>query len=183
MSHRYHGPHPRPLIDLIPDYDPHAADADVSDEEDAFYAVDEGDYLLHPKWRALITRSTNRIPRRLQRYIIIYFFAAVFFLAFWFGFFWPRYSAYMQDTWDMDAAPKHRFGLNKPIEFTDLVQVRKLEERHVPKGKGRLVVVGDVHGCRTELEELLKKVAFKEERDHLVLTGDIIAKGALSCYA
>ncbi|KAF2634766.1 Metallo-dependent phosphatase [Massarina eburnea CBS 473.64] len=176
MSHRHHGPHDRPLIDLIPE-NSHGHDLDVSDEEDAFYAVDEGDYLLHPKWRTLLTRTSSRIPRRLQRLILIYGLGLVFSLTLWFALVGPRYKAYMQDTWDMNAWPKDRFGLNKRPEFKDLVQIKKLDERYLPKGEGRLVVVGDVHGCKESLEELLKRVEFKEGQDHLVLTGDIVAKG------
>jgi hypothetical protein len=37
--------------------------------------------------------------------------------------------------------------------------------------------VGDVHGCKKELEHLMRKVEFVRGRDHLILTGDIIAKG------
>jgi hypothetical protein len=42
---------------------------------------------------------------------------------------------------------------------------------------GRTVVVGDVHGCRRELEELLEKVAFVRGTDRLVLVGDLVARG------
>ena len=42
----------------------------------------------------------------------------------------------------------------------------------------RLVVVGDVHGCATELEHLLKEVAFDADAgDELALVGDLVRKG------
>jgi Calcineurin-like phosphoesterase len=41
---------------------------------------------------------------------------------------------------------------------------------------GRTVIVGDVHGCRAELEDLLDKVGFGEG-DRLFLTGDLISRG------
>ncbi|KAJ5896360.1 uncharacterized protein N7473_005759 [Penicillium subrubescens] len=42
----------------------------------------------------------------------------------------------------------------------------------------RLVIVGDIHGMRKSLENLLKKVGFdKAKGDHLILTGDITNKG------
>lgn len=42
---------------------------------------------------------------------------------------------------------------------------------------GRTFVVGDVHGCRQELEDLLDAAIFRPERDALVLVGDLVAKG------
>lgn len=41
---------------------------------------------------------------------------------------------------------------------------------------GRTVIVGDVHGCRQELETLLDRVAFTSG-DRLVFVGDLVAKG------
>jgi hypothetical protein len=40
----------------------------------------------------------------------------------------------------------------------------------------RTIVVGDVHGCRTELEALLDRVAFASG-DRLVFVGDLVARG------
>jgi hypothetical protein len=39
------------------------------------------------------------------------------------------------------------------------------------------VIVGDVHGCTGELEELLDKARFDQAKDHLVLVGDLVARG------
>ena len=41
---------------------------------------------------------------------------------------------------------------------------------------GRTVIVGDVHGCRRELEQLLDRLAFAAG-DRLVFVGDLIARG------
>src|SRR6476646_4599770 len=41
---------------------------------------------------------------------------------------------------------------------------------------GRTVIVGDVHGCRRELELLLEAVGFAGG-DRLVFVGDLIARG------
>ena len=38
------------------------------------------------------------------------------------------------------------------------------------------VIIGDVHGCLTELDALLRKVRFTKG-DRLVLVGDLVAKG------
>lgn len=166
-------PHHRPLIDFIPD-NPH--DFDVSDEEDAFYAIDEGDSLLHPKWRAVLSQTANRVPRRLQRFIGVYAGIALLLCIAWFAILGPSYRALFRPRDDMEM-PAQSFGKNKRPEFGGMVQVKKLDDRWLPKGEGRLIVVGDVHGCRKELEHLMQKVDFVKGRDHLVLTGDIIAKG------
>jgi hypothetical protein len=42
---------------------------------------------------------------------------------------------------------------------------------------GRTVIVGDVHGCTGELEELLERVRFVEGGDRLVLVGDLVVRG------
>jgi hypothetical protein len=75
------------------------------------------------------------------------------------------------------------------IHNSDLVQTSKerlrihtLPPKFLPEtGKhrhsGRLVVVGDVHGMRKELEALLLEVKFNNKDDHLILAGDMIDKG------
>lgn len=40
----------------------------------------------------------------------------------------------------------------------------------------RTVIVGDVHGCRAELEDLLAKIGFTED-DRLYFVGDLVARG------
>jgi hypothetical protein len=39
------------------------------------------------------------------------------------------------------------------------------------------VIVGDVHGCTAEVEELLEQLRFVEARDRLVFVGDLIVRG------
>ena len=55
---------------------------------------------------------------------------------------------------------------------------------HKPKhhGSRRLILVGDVHGAFDELKALLQKVDYdpSDGADHLVLTGDMVAKGPKS---
>jgi hypothetical protein len=41
----------------------------------------------------------------------------------------------------------------------------------------RTVIVGDVHACTGELEDLLERVRFDEAKDRLVLVGDVIVRG------
>ncbi len=41
----------------------------------------------------------------------------------------------------------------------------------------RTIVVGDIHGCFREFQELLAKVHFSEEEDQLILLGDLMDRG------
>lgn len=75
------------------------------------------------------------------------------------------------------------YGLSARPAFSDLVQLADLSPKYVPQtGKhrsstGKLVVVGDVHGMRHSLVELLEKVDFDKKHDHLILAGDMVSKG------
>lgn len=69
-------------------------------------------------------------------------------------------------------------------KFEHLIRLADLPSDFVPEtGKhrsrhsGRLVVVGDVHGMKDALVDLLEKVKFDKKRDHLILAGDMISKG------
>jgi ubiquinone biosynthesis protein UbiJ len=41
---------------------------------------------------------------------------------------------------------------------------------------GRLILVGDVHGCDDELSDLLRESKFDSRRDLVVLLGDLVNK-------
>src|SRR5205085_2307808 len=41
----------------------------------------------------------------------------------------------------------------------------------------RTIVVGDIHGCIDEFEELLKTLSYKKETDRLILLGDLVDRG------
>lgn len=72
-------------------------------------------------------------------------------------------------------------------DFDDITLVGELDNALVPQpddrsssssGLGRrVIVVGDIHGMKPELEHLLKKLQFDRESDHLVSVGDMISKG------
>lgn len=48
--------------------------------------------------------------------------------------------------------------------------------RGAPSGGHRTIIVGDVHGCATELDALLDRLAFSSG-DRLVFVGDLVARG------
>jgi hypothetical protein len=158
-----------PLIHLIPD---HHDDLDASDEEDDFYGKDE-DFLIPKRYHQRI----ERLPRRVKRISGGGIALAFLFLISWWTYFGPRYSAYKHEISLMDHAPEMLYGSNARHTFKDMIQVSDMDEQHLPKKGQRLVFVGDVHGCRKELEHLLKKVDFRRKHDHLVLAGDMINKG------
>lgn len=58
---------------------------------------------------------------------------------------------------------------------------RCVSERRPSKSKGgRRVFVGDIQGCRDELETLLDEVHFKPGRDRLLPVGDLVNRGPRS---
>lgn len=44
-------------------------------------------------------------------------------------------------------------------------------------GPGRLIIIGDVHGCVKELREVLDEAEYVEGEDTVVLVGDLVDKG------
>ena len=45
---------------------------------------------------------------------------------------------------------------------------------------GRIIAIGDIHGCHAEFSELLQRVDLKPE-DQLILLGDLVNRGPDSC--
>ena len=46
-----------------------------------------------------------------------------------------------------------------------------------PPTGSRVFVMGDIHGCLDEMNELLKKIDFEPKKDVLILTGDLVFRG------
>ncbi|KEF63886.1 uncharacterized protein A1O9_01864 [Exophiala aquamarina CBS 119918] len=79
------------------------------------------------------------------------------------------------------------FGTNARPRFPNMIHLQDLDPKLLPrtsrgkhegiKDMKRLIFMGDIHGCKKELEDLLKKVHFDPVTDHLIATGDIVLKG------
>lgn len=66
---------------------------------------------------------------------------------------------------------------------TDKVKLPIVVHETVTKSKlkpGRLIIVGDVHGCAAELQQLLQQVQYTQEQDNLIFVGDLVNKGPRS---
>jgi hypothetical protein len=112
-------------------------------------------------------------------------------LAILLGFSWAAYMMMPREvpTASHDRLPedssngKHQqYGSTTRPNLKDIIQLLDLPPNYVPEtGKyrraGRLVVVGDVHGMKDALVDLLSKVKFDKKEDHLILAGDMISKG------
>ncbi|EEH42511.1 uncharacterized protein PADG_07331 [Paracoccidioides brasiliensis Pb18] len=147
------------------------------------------------KWPARTSdlRKLATAPR-FRRYIIVYFILLWICLGSWLGFFCPRLKENSQLLDSLSLMTKGKmggwFGSNSMPKFNDLVYIRSLDPTLLPSDgkttpdnphRKRLIVLGDVHGCLDELENLLRKVAFDPKQgDHLIFTGDLIAKGPKS---
>ncbi|CEP15248.1 hypothetical protein [Parasitella parasitica] len=46
-----------------------------------------------------------------------------------------------------------------------------------PSDQGRIFVMGDIHGCLNEMNQLLDKIQFKPDQDVLILAGDLVFRG------
>lgn len=46
-----------------------------------------------------------------------------------------------------------------------------------PSDQSRIFVMGDIHGCLKEMNQLLDKIQFKPDQDALILAGDLVFRG------
>ena len=77
---------------------------------------------------------------------------------------------------------RHMDGLNGlPLPVGNPIPKTMHKTVHAADLKpGRLIIVGDIHGCVDELHALLDKVAFSHDIDNLIFAGDLVNKGPSS---
>ena len=160
-----------------------------------------------PNWAQVLTAP------RLRRYI---FTSLILLLLFWVNWRWWIHPIDVEDAMLNDALSERIktgqgwFGANVRPTFSDMIQLKTLDRRLVPQNgdMGRLIVVGDVHGCHDEckfcpsshssirnafpfelrqgpvtdnaVQSLFSKVSFNSATDHLIFAGDLISKGPSS---
>ena len=162
----------RPLIDFVTNDwrtdSRYKEDIYASNESESLYWREEDDYWVHPRWKNMI--SHKRVPRRVQRYLLIY--VALFIAA------WVSWTWFIQPDWEknkelerqLNVRPTSVFGSNMRPEFSDMTQVKTLDSTLLPSKhqlRQRLVVVGDVHGCKEE-----RKYAFEHAKNYASLICD-----------
>ncbi|CCD15165.1 unnamed protein product [Trypanosoma congolense IL3000] len=65
----------------------------------------------------------------------------------------------------------------KLVDPIDNFKAQKPIIRTAPPCKHRYIIVGDIHGCAEQLEELLLKVDYQQGKDCLIHVGDLVNKG------
>ncbi|EME84680.1 uncharacterized protein MYCFIDRAFT_195666 [Pseudocercospora fijiensis CIRAD86] len=122
--------------------------------------------------------------RRFRRMIALLILLATASYYIWSRFIQPRLAeewAYKQGFVSQEGGT---YGIAKGGHGEkDMVRIQYLESSLLPggdcdpNGERRLVFIGDIHGCKKELLELLQKAGYNEETDHLILVGDVVTKG------
>jgi len=167
---------------------------DPLDTEDAAFLIPDDDRWHPPSW--IYFFSGSRLTKRHKRFILITSLLLLPLWVTWKVYIQPqqRLLANIDFAFERQAARertgKGRMSAHAAIMLKGTTLLGSLASRHLPttvttqgtRGK-RLIFVGDVHGCKDELVQLLEKVDFSQELDHVILTGDIIAKGPDSAGA
>ncbi|EAW12764.1 putative serine/threonine-protein phosphatase [Aspergillus clavatus NRRL 1] len=140
-----------------------------------------------PRWMQMFLSMVT--APRFRRYTLIYLVLLASCLAGWTLVLSPRLEENQWLEHSLDPQTQEEaggwFGTNTMPRFEGVTHMRTLDKIFLPavkavKGEAssrRLIFIGDVHGCRDELELLLDEVSFDHERDHLIFTGDMISKG------
>lgn len=149
----------RPLIDNVTNHWRKNSTAD--DDDDDFYYRDKQNWYTP----ALVTLiAAQRIPRRIQRAIFTVVLATILMAFSWKWFLGPYWAEQNSLSNALVGPQKYGyFGANARPAFTDMVHVKTLDPSLLPTSAAdnqRLIMVGDVHGCKSERKfpQLLKIV-------------------------
>lgn len=170
----------RPLIDQVTNQwrDEKNVTVTEGELESELFSCDLEDENSCPNisYRLLIARRF----RRAAIWIAILTLATYFLSA---HFIWPKVERELDLSEGFRLQNNGTYGIARGGKDKSMIQIETLGADLIPggvsdpNGKRRLVFVGDVHGCKNELRQLLDEVSFNEESDHLVLVGDVLSKG------
>ncbi|RKF74721.1 putative metallophosphoesterase [Golovinomyces cichoracearum] len=97
--------------------------------------------------------------------------------------FWTGYELFTSE-WSRTMYGQQKAWLSSCLyhQRPDPIRIGDLPSDMLPTTSGnrdprRLVVVGDTHGMKDSLVRLLDEVKFNSKQDHLILVGDLVAKG------
>lgn len=123
---------------------------------------------------------------KFRRLVVTVTCAILFTWMLWTWFLWPFIEEERAvwdtfNTYNINTSTQ-LFGTNARPRLGGLIQTKDLDSSLLPGGPNasrsrRLIFIGDIHGCKNELLELLEKVKFDDARDHIVSVGDIVTKG------
>ncbi|EPS34844.1 hypothetical protein PDE_09808 [Penicillium oxalicum 114-2] len=158
----------------------------------SYYPLSYSPDALKKSSYAQIALSIASAPR-FRRYLLVYLGLVLLSWVGWSMVLHPRLTERNSLIHALDPATQAAvggwFGSNALPRFDGLTHIRTLDSSLLPgpqpkghskglRSEKRLVVVGDVHGCKKELVHLLDKIEFSTaDGDHLILTGDLINKG------
>ena len=96
-----------------------------------------------------------RIPRRVQRWLVIYLLLLAVFWFCWLYWVAPAIDEEkrLDDAFESAEKKGNKFGTNVTPSFTDMPHVKILPDHLIPgreRGDRRLIIIGDVHGCKDE---------------------------------
>ncbi|KAJ5238871.1 hypothetical protein N7468_003490 [Penicillium chermesinum] len=177
---------PRPLIDSVRN----AWQTRSNPSYDLLSSGTRADTEKHP--HSVQMALTVVSAPRFRRYVVVYLSLFLLCLATWKWILYPRLQERNTLLRALDPATAEEsggwFGSSSPPALDGLILMKNLNPELIPdalgesdgqtKSRKRLVIVGDVHGCKDALLALLDQVEFSaKEGDHLIFTGDIINKG------
>ena len=149
-AHAYHYPSRRtrrPLIDFVRN------EWRTNPKPGQAHSSSPDRHLFHtPRWRQVVS------ARKVRRYALFYLLLLCMSWVSWNCWLEPMYAEHLLLRGSLDErmnTGKGWFGANMRPKFKDIIQLEELDSSLIPRGgkeSRRLIVIGDVHGCKEERE-------------------------------
>lgn len=158
--------------------------APTSENESYPLFVSEKQVLPAPALSQQYNDPASRCQRYRARRCFLNFVAVIALLV-WAGYYFLGSIECMNSTiQEVSAVIQRLSDLNSSHDHTapDLTVIMNIPEKYLPeigpdRTQRRLIVVGDIHGMKQSLQDLLQEANYDQEQDHLVLAGDMVNKG------